>query len=497
MLKRHEVEILLKAGHPKTEVTRLSGVSLRSVKRIAEESAVVHVDDARERGKRKIGRPSTVANFRKQVIAILQETPDLAAWGCKCVSGNRLSRRKDSALWAGGLASLETGEALVRFEGLPGEFSQHDFGQVEVEFRNGASQRIHFFASRLKYSRLVRVNLVPDDAVESLVRTLADHLASWGGRPLLCVFDRPKTIALKWRTNGEVTEWNPIFAYATLEMGVGVELCWPYRAQQKGSVENLVGFVKSSFFKVRRFHDEEDLRQQLRDWHREVNQERPCRATGIIPAMRLAEEAPRLRTLKVQPEQLALRIPVYVGPTGTVLHDGHAYSMPPEAISMPATLYLYGQRSPKVFCAGEFFVAGAPRGDGRGGIGETRQALSETAAVVGAGRAGDSLSHGDRASPTPAVVRGCRSAAPASAEPRPGSSAACHGRRPEAADIWSLLCGEISPTRVELSAGGAMKTDKRGMLWVDGVGDRRSQVILAQHFSGQTGDGNKTRRNGQ
>ena len=79
MLKRHEVEILLKAGHAKTEVARLSGVSLRSVKRIAEESPVVHVDDAAERGKRQIGRPSTVANFRKQVIAILQETPDLAS----------------------------------------------------------------------------------------------------------------------------------------------------------------------------------------------------------------------------------------------------------------------------------------------------------------------------------------------------------------------------------------------------------------------------------
>jgi hypothetical protein len=158
------------------------------------------------------------------------------------------------------------------------------------------------------------------------------------------VFDRPKTIALKWRKNGEVTEWNPVFAYATLEMGVGVELCWPYRAQQKGSVENLVGFVKSSFFKVRRFYDEEDLQQQRRDWEREVNEERPCRATGIIPAIRLAEETPRLRALKVQPQELALRIPVYVGPTGTVLHDGHAYSMPPEAISMPATLYLYAQR---------------------------------------------------------------------------------------------------------------------------------------------------------
>ena len=62
-----------------------------------------------------------------------------------------------------------------------------------------------------------------------------------------------------------MTEWNPIFAYATLEMGVGVELCYrPYRAQQKGSVENLVGFVEVlPLLKVRRFHDEEDLRQQL------------------------------------------------------------------------------------------------------------------------------------------------------------------------------------------------------------------------------------------
>jgi len=42
MLKRHEIEILLKAGHPKTEVARLAGVSARSVHRIAEESPVVH-----------------------------------------------------------------------------------------------------------------------------------------------------------------------------------------------------------------------------------------------------------------------------------------------------------------------------------------------------------------------------------------------------------------------------------------------------------------------
>lgn len=40
---------------------------------------------------------------------------------------------------------------LVRFEGLPGEFSQHDFGEVRVHYQNGTEEIVHFFASRLKY----------------------------------------------------------------------------------------------------------------------------------------------------------------------------------------------------------------------------------------------------------------------------------------------------------------------------------------------------------
>ncbi|HWY68781.1 MAG TPA: hypothetical protein VNX88_08960 [Terriglobales bacterium] len=179
MLKRHEVEILLKAGHAKTEVARLSGVSLRSVKRIAEEHPVGHVDDVAERRKRQIGRPSTVVTFRKQVVEILQEAPDLAT--LEILRRVRESGYRGGKTWLYALvASLrpKVAKPLVRFEGLPGEFSQHDFGQVEVEFRDGTRERIHFFASRLKYSRLVRVSLVKDERVESLVRTLAEHRAA-------------------------------------------------------------------------------------------------------------------------------------------------------------------------------------------------------------------------------------------------------------------------------------------------------------------------------
>src|SRR5690606_11155817 len=171
-----------------------------------------------------------------------------------------------SALYAlvGALRPVTT-RPIMRFEGLPGEFTPHDFGQVDVRFLDGRTQRVHFFASRLKYSRWAEVSVVPNQQAETLARTLVDHFQAMGGIPLLAVFDRPKTVALRWANDGTVTEWNPIFAGVALDLRLGIELCWPYAANQKGSTENLVGWVKGSFFKQRRFLDEEDMLAQLRD----------------------------------------------------------------------------------------------------------------------------------------------------------------------------------------------------------------------------------------
>lgn len=118
---------------------------------------------------------------------------------------------------------VATPRPVMRFEGLPGEFTQHDFGEVFVRFLDGTMTRIHFFASRLKYSRWVEVTIVPNQQVETLARTLVDHFAALGGIPLLAVFDRPKTVALTWAKNGDVTEWNPVFAGVVLDLGVGRE----------------------------------------------------------------------------------------------------------------------------------------------------------------------------------------------------------------------------------------------------------------------------------
>jgi len=345
MMKRHEIQVLRRAGHVQSEVAKLAGVSEQSVRRVERESPVVIGGDAEREQRRRIGRPTKVEPFRQFVANVLAEEPDLLS--LEILRRARLDGYTGgkSALYAF-IASLRPKlvRPVVRFEGLPGEFSQHDFGHVDVRFMDGSKKRIHFFASRLKYSRWVEVTIVPNEQVETLLRTLVDHFAAMGGIPLLAVFDRPKTIALHWAKDGSVTEWNSTFAAVALDLGMGVEVCWPQRGNQKGSVENLVGWVKGSFFKQRRFLDDADLLAQLAAWHVEVNTRTASRATGVPPAIRMTEDRARLRSLKVAPQDLALRIPVFVGPTGYVLHDTHLYSMPPDAIGIAGTLFLYRER---------------------------------------------------------------------------------------------------------------------------------------------------------
>lgn len=341
-LKRHEVHVLRKAGLSLSKTAKQTEVPLATVKRILRESPVTELSaPPRTYG---TGRPSLVEKFKPLIQSILREGPRLP-------SVEVLHRVRQQGYSGGKSALYELTRTLrpsvpqpplVRFEGLAGEFSQHDFGQTRVTYADGSTEVIRFFASRLKWSRWSHVVFVPDETVESLLRALLLGFESFGGVPLVAVFDNPKTV-VRFRHKDRI-EWNSTFGQFALDFRFAPELCTPRMANQKGSVENLVGWVKGSFFKVRRFHDREDLEQQRTEWLHEVNSVRPSRATGVTPASRMEEERKRLRPLVVPPDEYALRFPVRVGPTGWVLFQGVQYSMPPGALNRPGTLFLYPQK---------------------------------------------------------------------------------------------------------------------------------------------------------
>ena len=213
--KRFEIETLLKADLPKARVAEIAGVSVRTVHRVRAETETRSAAAARtdsEVGTEEPpspaqvrppgsgpGRPSKTADYRELVASMLEAQPGLKTL--------EVLRRARLAGYDGGKTALyalvrelrpRAVRPICRFEGVAGEFTQHDFGQVRLRWRgNGQLAQVQFFCSRLKFSRFALVGLVDNQRTETLVRSMADHFEQMGGIPLLAVFDRPSTAALK------------------------------------------------------------------------------------------------------------------------------------------------------------------------------------------------------------------------------------------------------------------------------------------------------------
>ncbi len=393
MLDRHAVQELLRAGMKPRAVAQQFRVSRRTIERIAREAKIRSDADGlirREgddgaRGRPRVGRPRVTDAIRARVEALVLEDPERPPGEI-----GRLLRAEGTAL---GLSTVYRVLARVRsaipaalqvrFEGVAGEFGQFDFGEVSVRLPEGERHTVHFAAYRLKYSRWMHVVLVPNERVEALIRSLLDSFAASGGVPLRVVFDNPKTVVLRHEEGRPV--WHPTLAPVAIDYGFTVELCTPRQPQQKGAVENLVGFVKRAFFRARRFADlTTDLPQQLAEWLLEVNTTRPNRATKEIPAVRLAAEHARMKPLAVAPREYGLRFVVTVGPTAMVTHQGIRYAMPAAACGLPATLWLYPDRV-KIVTAGSKHEAMHPRFPTHGTVSYLPgQRAAQLAAVAGA-----------------------------------------------------------------------------------------------------------------
>ena len=390
MLDRHAVQSLLKAGIPSQKIARQYGVSQRTIQRIAEEAPIESVDESNSRQARRVGRPGVGEQVRIRLRQLMEEdseAPPMEYLRLLRADGLQLGESTFYRLFRDVRGKLPV-ELMVRFEGVAGEFAQFDFGEVDIRLLPDGKKRrrIHFAAYRLKYSRWIWVETVPDERIESLVRPLLNAFEHSGGVPLRVVFDRPKTVVVGYEDVGKRPIWHQTLAQAVIDCGFAIELCSPRSPEQKGSVENLVGFVKRRFFRARRFADPEaDVTGQLLEWLTEVNDERPNRATRIIPAARLAQEQARMKPLPFVPAEYGLRFPVHVGPTALVDYEGIRYAMPVKACGIPATLYLYPDRV-RIVTLGERFEATHARFPSIGNTSYMRGQRSQQLAQVAGAR---------------------------------------------------------------------------------------------------------------
>lgn len=344
-MTRQRIHIHREAGLSHGRIAGLTRTSVRSVQRVLGEPMPTPAEMADGRLSRPHGgRPAVAFAHADRLTALLAERPDLPTtellriatteW---CWSGSRATFFRIVR----SLRPAPVPEPMVRFEGLPGEFAQFDFGEAVVTYADDRTEKVIIFVGRLKFSRAVQVFIVPDQQTETLIRCVVACCRAWGGSPLAWVFDNPKTVVVS-RPGESPVRLNADLAHLAGELRVAVELCTPRRGNQKGSVERGVGWAKNSFLRVRRFLDRADLEAQLAAWLAEINAQRRSDATKEIPATLLAQEAGRLadRPVPWTADAYPLRASATVTPVATAVVRGTPYQVDPKAIGTVATVLI-------------------------------------------------------------------------------------------------------------------------------------------------------------
>lgn len=331
------------------QVPELTGVPPRTRRRIVHEEIPFGMTDQELHKELRVGRPSVLSDdLRREVDALLSEDPRMK--GVEVL--RRLRSEHDYAAgknpvydYVKATRPPKTALPVVRFEAVAGEYTQHDFGKLTIHYLDGTSETLIFFAARLKYSRRVHVCLVEGENTEALIRGMESAARAFQGLALINVIDNTKAGVIKRvrdaKTGKETIHYQEQFGYFLKEMNLLCEPAYPYSGNQKGSVENLIRFVKEGFLLARCFRNRADLLVQLAEWQRQVNEERPCEATGEVPAKRWEVELPRLRPLPTNEEGYGLPYSAVVRTDAFVSCKGYRYSTPNAWIGQPVTVRVH------------------------------------------------------------------------------------------------------------------------------------------------------------
>jgi len=235
---------------------------------------------------------------------------------------------------------LENQTAIWRFEGLPGEYLQIDWGEKRsFPFTQIPQDTRYCFVGRLKYSRFIYAEFHDNMRYETFIRCILRCCENLGGVPWVLVFDNTKTVA-KGRNEDGNPIFNPKFRQFAGEIGFHPEVCALYSPNQKGTVENGVSFVKGNFLSGRTFLDDEELKIQLQRWLSEVNLKK-CQAHGRIPTElasrgyfvnRLSEERKAFEPLVEKSDSYGLLHLRKVSPEAIIRFETNCYSVPEELI---------------------------------------------------------------------------------------------------------------------------------------------------------------------
>lgn len=219
-------------------------------------------------------RGSHLDPFKPKIKTLLEETPDL--------SGVRVQEILEGEGYQGKVSILrdylreirpqfKPPEAFIRMTYAPGEYGQVDWAEMPAPVLwQGVPCQVYAFLMVLCHSRLLYVEFSLATQLSDFLRCHQNALRFFGGSPKTNVYDNLTSVVLT-RRGADVT-FNETFLGFAGHYCFAPKACWPYRPNQKGTVERPVDYLKDNFWAGRHFRDFDDLVAQGRAWLTRANQ---------------------------------------------------------------------------------------------------------------------------------------------------------------------------------------------------------------------------------
>jgi transposase len=233
--------------------------------------------------------------------------------------------------------------AFLTLAFAPGECAQVDWGMFGAVPVGQTQRRLSFFVMVLCYSRMMYVEFTVSQTMEHFLACHQHAFEFFGGIPTKVMVDNLKSAVLQ-RTLGAAPVFNPKYLDFANHSGFTIAPCNVGKGNEKGRVENAVGYVKKNFLAGLELPDFSALNPAARQWLDTVANARVHGETKATPITLWHQERPSLRPLPLHPFDIATVSQVRASRQFRITLDTNRYSVPAHYAGQALTLKTYPDR---------------------------------------------------------------------------------------------------------------------------------------------------------
>lgn len=233
--------------------------------------------------------------------------------------------------------------AFLKLVFQPGEAAQVDWGSFGTVRVGSAVRRLSFFLMVLAHSRMMYLEFTTSQTMEHFLACHQNAFAFFGGIPKKVMVDNCKTAVLS-HPFGQPAVLHPKYLDFADHYGFTITACNVRKANEKGRVENGVGYVKKNFLSGLELPEFSALGPAASLWLTTVANVRIHGETRQRPADLLKEELSSLSRLPACVYDIATIREVRASSQFRVTLDANTYSVPARYAGKKLTLKLYPDR---------------------------------------------------------------------------------------------------------------------------------------------------------